>query len=48
LIKRGEVIDKKLEEKKAREKIPKWKAESIQLRAGLKNARNDDYVPTRQ
>jgi len=26
LMKKGEIIDKKLEEKKAREKVPKWKA----------------------
>jgi hypothetical protein len=48
LIKRGEMIDKKIEEKKAREKIPKWKAESLQLRAGIKQARDDDYEPTRE
>lgn len=26
LIKRGEAVDRKLEEMKAREKVPKWKA----------------------
>jgi hypothetical protein len=41
-------VERKLEEKKAREKMPKWKAESLQLRAGLKQARNEDYQPSRQ
>ena len=46
-MKRGEVIDKKLEEKKAKEKVPKWKAESLQLRSGIKQARGDDNEPTK-
>jgi hypothetical protein len=29
-------VDKKIEEAKAKEKMPKWKMESLQLRAGLK------------
>jgi hypothetical protein len=48
LMKRGEVIDKKLEEKKAKEKVPKWKAESLALRSGIKQSRDDDYVPTKE
>ena len=48
LMKRGEAVERKLEEKKGREKVPKWKAESLQLRAGIKNARSDDYVPTKE
>lgn len=46
-MKKGEQIERKLEEKKAKEKVPKWKAESLQLRAGIKQAKNDDYVPTK-
>jgi len=38
LMKRGEIIEKKLEEKKAQEKIPKWKVDSLQFRAGIKQA----------
>lgn len=37
-MKKGEQIDKKLEEKKNKEKMPKWKMESLQLRVGLKDA----------
>ena len=47
-MKKGAVIQKKMEQKKANEKVPKWKAESLQLRAGIKQARNNDYVPTRE
>lgn len=47
-MKKGEQIERKLEEKKAKEKVPKWKAESLQLRAGIKQAKNDDYVPTKE
>ena len=47
-MKRGAAVERKIEEKKAREKVPKWKAESLQLRVGLKNARNDGYVPSRE
>ncbi len=28
--------------------MPKWKAESLQLRSGLKQARSEDYVPTNE
>ena len=41
-------MERKLEAKKANEKMPKWKAESMQLRMGLKNMRNDGYEPTRE
>lgn len=47
-MKKGEMIEKKIEEKKANEKVPKWKAESLQLRSGIKNARGDDYQPTKE
>lgn len=47
LMKKGEIVEKKIEEKKAKEKIPKWKADSLQLRAGLKQARDEDYVPSK-
>jgi predicted alpha/beta hydrolase family esterase len=47
-MKKGEMVEKKLEEKKAREKIPKWKAESLALRSGIKASRDDDYVPTKE
>lgn len=46
-MKKGEVIEKKIEEKKAKEKLPKWKAQSLQLRSGLRQARNEDYAPTK-
>ena len=42
------MVEKKLEEKKAKEKLPKWKAESLQLRAGIKQSRDDDYEPTKE
>ena len=45
-MKKGAVIEKKIEEKKAKEVIPKWKAESLQLRSGLKQARGDG--PTKE
>jgi predicted RecB family nuclease len=48
LMKKGEVVERKLEEKKAREKVPKWKAESLALRSGIKQALDDDYVPTKE
>ena len=48
LMRKGEMVEKKIEEKKAKEKVPKWKAESLQLRAGVKQARNDDYAPTKE
>lgn len=48
LMKKGELIEKRLEERKATEKVPKWKAESLQLRSGIKNARGDDYQPTKE
>lgn len=47
-MKKGEMIEKKLEEKKAKEKIPKWKADSLALRSGIKQARDDDYQPTKE
>lgn len=46
LMKRGEAIEKKLEEKKAKEKVPKWKADSLALRSGVKQAKSQDYEPT--
>lgn len=46
LMKKGAIVEKKIEEKKAKEKIPKWKAESLQFRAGLKQARGSG--PTRE
>lgn len=39
LMKKGAVVERKMEEKKAKEKVPKWKAESLQFRAGIKQAR---------
>ena len=48
LMKKGAVVEKKIEQKKAQEKVPKWKADSMQLRVGLKNARNDGYAPTKE
>ena len=40
LMKKGEAIDRKLEAKKGSEKMPKWKAESLAFRAGLKQNKN--------
>ena len=40
-------VTKLIEEKKAKEKVPKWKAESLQLRVGIKQAAGD-YVPSRE
>jgi hypothetical protein len=48
LMKKGAVVDRKLEEKKANEKLPKWKAESLQLRAGIKQAKDSDYAPSKE
>ncbi len=36
-MKQGQIIEKKLEQKKANEKLPKWKAESLAFRAVLKS-----------
>jgi hypothetical protein len=47
-MKKGEIVEKKLEQKKANEKVAKWKADSLQLRSGLRQARSDDYVPTKE
>lgn len=47
-MKKGEMVERKIEQKKATEKIPKWKAESLQLRAGIKQARSNDYVPSKE
>ena len=48
LMKKGAVVERKIEEKKAKEKIPKWKAESLQLRAGLKQARGSENTKEEQ
>jgi rubrerythrin len=48
LMKRGEAVEKKLEEKKAKEKVPKWKADSLALRSGIKQNRDDGYEPTKE
>ena len=48
LMKKGAVVERKIEEKKAKEKVPKWKAESLQLRSGIKQARDGSYVPTKE
>ena len=39
-MKKGEQIEKKIENQKKNEKIPKWKAQSMAFRAGLKQSRN--------
>ena len=48
LMKKGAVVEKKIESKKAQEKVPKWKAESLQLRVGIKQARGDGHQPTKE
>lgn len=45
LMKRGEIIEQKLKEQEKNQKIPKWKAESMALRAGLKLNRNEAIDP---
>ena len=35
-------------QKKAQEKIPKWKQESLQLRDGIKLAQDSNYQPSKQ
>lgn len=47
-MKRGAVVERKMEEKKAKEKVPKWKAESLQLRAGIKQARGSGLTKEEQ
>ena len=45
LMKRGELIEQKIKEQEKNQKIPKWKAESMALRAGLKLNRNEALDP---
>jgi hypothetical protein len=40
LMKKGEIVERKIENSKKTEKIPKWKAESLQFRSVLKQNRN--------
>ena len=47
-MKKGAVIEKKIEQKKAQEKMPKWKKESLQFRMGLKQAQGNNYVPSKE
>ena len=46
LMRHGEHVDKKMEVQKAKQKVPKWKAQSLELRTGIKMARSDDYAPS--
>ena len=47
-MKKGDQVERKILQKKANQKIPKWKAESLQLRAGIKQVKNEDYSPTKE
>ena len=47
-MKKGEIIEKKIEEKKAKEKIPKWKADSLAFRAGLKAAQGGNATLSKE
>lgn len=44
-MKKGDLVEKKIENQKKAEKIPKWKAQSMAFRAGLKMSRNQDVDP---
>ena len=47
LMKKGEVVDRKIEQQKQKENVPKWKAQSIALRARIKMGKDVDYEPSR-
>ena len=47
-MKKGAVVEKKIEQKKQAEKMPKWKKESLQFRMGLKQAKGDDFNPSKE
>lgn len=39
-MRKGEIIERKIENSKKNEKVPKWKADSLKFRAILKENRN--------
>ena len=45
LMRKGEVVERKMEAVKKTEKIPKWKADSMKFRAGLKENRKEGLDP---
>ena len=45
LMKKGEQVEKKLETQKKNEKLPKWKAQSIALRAVISQNSNKEVDP---
>ena len=44
-MRKGEVVERKIEATKKDEKIPKWKADSLKFRAVLKENRKEDLDP---
>ena len=44
-MRKGEQVERKMENQKKNEKIPKWKAQSMAFRAGLKQNRNEEIDP---
>ena len=48
LMKKGEAVERKIEQQKQNEDVPKWKAQSIAFRARIKMGKDADYQPSRQ
>lgn len=44
-MRKGEMIEKKIQAEQKNQKIPKWKAQSLAFRAGLKQTRNEPLDP---
>jgi predicted nucleic acid-binding protein len=47
-MKKGEQVEKKIESEKKKQKVPKWKAQSIALRAHVKLGMDENYQLTKE
>lgn len=45
MMKQGEMVEKKIEQMKQKEKMPKWKAQSLAFRAVLQQNKGSEVDP---